>query len=73
MRLRAAVAPLGALLLSIALLALIVLALGASPLTVFVALVEGAFGDWLAATDTLVVRDGKILVQTFAAKVTRKP
>ena len=26
-----------------------------------------------AATDTLVVRDGKILVQTFAAKVTRKP
>lgn len=54
MRVRAAMAPLGALLLSVALLAVIVLALGASPVTVFWALVQGAFGNWLAATDTLV-------------------
>jgi len=40
--------------LSAALIALILLALGASPFAVFAALWEGAFGNWLAATDTLV-------------------
>jgi ABC-type uncharacterized transport system permease subunit len=43
-----------ALALAAALIALILLALGASPLGVFAALWEGAFGNWLAATDTLV-------------------
>lgn len=46
--------PLAALVLAAALIALILLALGASPLGVFAALCEGAFGNWLAATDTLV-------------------
>src|SRR5512146_523895 len=46
--------PVAALALSAALLALILLALGASPLAVFAALWGGAFGDWLAATETLV-------------------
>jgi general nucleoside transport system permease protein len=46
--------PVAALALSAALIALILFALGASPLAVFAALWEGAFGNWLAATDTLV-------------------
>jgi simple sugar transport system permease protein len=46
--------PVAALVLSAALIALILLALGASPFSVFAALWEGAFGNWLAATDTLV-------------------
>jgi ABC-type uncharacterized transport system permease subunit len=46
--------PLAALALAAALIALILLALGASPLIVFAALWEGAFGTWLATTDTLV-------------------
>src|SRR5713226_6917390 len=46
--------PLAALALAAALIALILLALGAAPLAVFAALWEGAFGNWLAATDTLV-------------------
>src|ERR1700693_613219 len=46
--------PVAALALSAALISLILFALGASPLAVFAALLSGAFGNWLAATDTLV-------------------
>src|SRR5258708_39314502 len=46
--------PVAALALSAALISLILFALGASPFSVFAALWEGAFGNWLAATDTLV-------------------
>jgi simple sugar transport system permease protein len=46
--------PLGALATAAALIALVLLALGASPLGVLAALWEGAFGNWIAATDTLV-------------------
>jgi general nucleoside transport system permease protein len=46
--------PAAALALSVALISLILFALGASPLDVFASLWEGAFGNWLAATDTLV-------------------
>jgi len=46
--------PVAALALAAALISLILFALGASPSAVFVALWEGAFGNWLAATDTLV-------------------
>jgi general nucleoside transport system permease protein len=46
--------PVASLLLTAALIALVLLVLGASPLLVFAALWEGAFGNWLAATDTLV-------------------
>src|SRR5260370_42623401 len=46
--------PVAGLALSAALISLILFALGASPLAVFAALWEGAFGNWLAATDTLV-------------------
>lgn len=46
--------PVAALALAAALIALILFALGASPFAVFAALWEGAFGNWLAATDTLV-------------------
>jgi simple sugar transport system permease protein len=50
----AALKPLTALAAAAALLAAMLLALGASPLGVFVALWDGAFGTPLAATDTLV-------------------
>jgi general nucleoside transport system permease protein len=43
-----------ALLVAAALISLILLALGASPTGVFIALGQGAFGSWLAFTDTLV-------------------
>ena len=46
--------PLAALVLSAAFIALILFALGAAPLAVFAALWQGAFGNWLATTDTLV-------------------
>jgi len=46
--------PVVALALAAALIAIVLFALGASPLAVFAALCEGAFGNWLAATDTLV-------------------
>ena len=46
--------PVAALALAAALIAIVLFALGASPLAVFAALCEGAFGNWLAATDTLV-------------------
>jgi len=43
-----------ALTIGMAIVALIVTALGASPTTVFAAFCSGAFGNWLAATATLV-------------------
>ncbi len=46
--------PLAALAVAALLVALVLILLGASPLTVFAALWEGAFGNWIAATDTLV-------------------
>jgi general nucleoside transport system permease protein len=46
--------PLAALGLAAAIIALAIAALGASPAAVFIALYEGAFGNWLALTDTLV-------------------
>jgi general nucleoside transport system permease protein len=46
--------PLAALALAAALISVILLALGASPSGVFGALAAGAFGNWLAFTDTLV-------------------
>ncbi|HUO05118.1 MAG TPA: ABC transporter permease [Candidatus Binataceae bacterium] len=46
--------PAAAIALAIALVSLVLLALGASPAGVFAALVEGAFGNWYACTDTLV-------------------
>ena len=46
--------PVAALVLAFALISLVLLALGASPPGVFIALWQGAFGSWLAFTDTLV-------------------
>jgi len=46
--------PITALVLAFALISLVLLALGASPAGVFIALWQGAFGSWLAFTDTLV-------------------
>ena len=46
--------PIAALVLAFALISLVLLALGASPAGVFIALGQGAFGSWLAFTDTLV-------------------
>ena len=46
--------PIAALLLAAALISVVLLALGASPIGVFGALYEGAFGTSLAFTDTLV-------------------
>jgi ABC-type uncharacterized transport system permease subunit len=43
-----------ALLLAAAIISIVLLALGASPVAVFADLWQGAFGTWLAATDTLV-------------------
>jgi ABC-type uncharacterized transport system permease subunit len=54
MKLDALAKPLAAVVLAAALVTLFVVALGASPATVFVALAEGAFGNWLACADTLV-------------------
>lgn len=50
----AALRPLAALTLAGALVALALAALGASPVLVVDGLVQGAFGNWLALTDTLV-------------------
>lgn len=47
-------APLLALLIAFAIVSLVLLALGASPAGVFAALIAGAFGNWLAFTDTIV-------------------
>ena len=46
--------PFAALAVAFALISLVLLALGASPIGVFSALGEGAFGNWNAFTDTLV-------------------
>jgi len=57
-RIAAALRPVGALMLFAvviaSVLALVLLTLGASPVAVFADLWQGAFGDWLAFTDTLV-------------------
>ena len=53
-RVAAAARPLAALALSAAIISIVLLALGASPLAVFADLWQGAFGNWLAFTDTLV-------------------
>jgi simple sugar transport system permease protein len=58
MKARAALAgvaePLAALGIAAAVISAVLLALGASPSGVFLALIDGAFGNWLAFTDTLV-------------------
>ncbi len=54
MRWRALAASIAAIALSALLIGLVLLGLGASPATVLAALVEGAFGNWLACSDTLV-------------------
>lgn len=46
--------PLAALAVSLALVAIALAALGANPAVTLAALANGAFGNWLAATDTLV-------------------
>jgi simple sugar transport system permease protein len=46
--------PVAAIALAAALIAIVITALGASPLGVFAALGEGAFGSWYACVDTLV-------------------
>jgi ABC-type uncharacterized transport system permease subunit len=46
--------PVAALALAIGLISIVLLALGASPLGVFAALADGAFGNWTAFTDTIV-------------------
>src|ERR1700674_5019938 len=46
--------PFGALAIALALISLVLLGLGASPIGVFIALGEGAFGNWYACVDTIV-------------------
>src|SRR5271168_1383796 len=46
--------PLGALAIALALISIVLLGLGASPIGVFIALGEGAFGNWNACVDTIV-------------------
>ncbi|HXM89808.1 MAG TPA: hypothetical protein VN916_10130, partial [Candidatus Acidoferrum sp.] len=46
--------PFAALFAAAALISIVLAALGASPLGVFAALGEGAFGSWYACVDTLV-------------------
>jgi len=53
MKLAVLARPLAALAIAAALISVILLALGASPVSVFEALCEGAFGNWLVFTDTL--------------------
>jgi simple sugar transport system permease protein len=53
-RLAAIARTLAALAIAVALISLVLVALSASPLAVFADLWQGAFGNWLAATDTLV-------------------
>jgi ABC-type uncharacterized transport system permease subunit len=50
----AATRPLAALALAAVIISLVLIVLGASPLAVAADLWQGAFGNWLAATDTLV-------------------
>jgi general nucleoside transport system permease protein len=53
MKLAVLARPLAALAFAAALISVILLALGASPVKVFEALYDGAFGNWLVFTDTL--------------------
>ncbi len=53
-RLSALGAPLAALIVALAVIAIVLLVLGASPAGVLGALVEGAFGNYFAITDTIV-------------------
>jgi general nucleoside transport system permease protein len=46
--------PAAAVALAIVLISVVLLALGASPIGVFMALASGAFGNWIAFTDSLV-------------------
>ncbi len=46
--------PLAAVALAGAIISLVLIALGASPVGVFLAIADGAFGSWLAFTDTVV-------------------
>jgi simple sugar transport system permease protein len=46
--------PVAALAIAAALISMVLLALGASPVGVFAALAEGAFGTWYACADTIV-------------------
>ncbi len=46
--------PAAALALAVALISIVLIALGTSPVAVFAALGEGAFGSWYAFTDTIV-------------------
>ncbi len=50
----AIVQPLAAVALAAAIISLVLIGLGASPIGVFLALAQGAFGSWLAFTDTIV-------------------
>ncbi len=52
--LSALAAPLAALALALAIIAIVLLLLGASPMGVLGALIEGAFGNYFAVTDTIV-------------------
>ena len=53
MKLAALARPLAALAAAATLISVILLALGASPMSVFAALYDGAFGNWVVFTDTL--------------------
>jgi general nucleoside transport system permease protein len=53
-RITAAIRPLAAIVIAAGIISIVLIALGASPLAVFADLWQGAFGNWLAATDTLV-------------------
>ena len=53
-RIAAAARPLAALTIATAIISIVLIALGASPVAVFADLWQGAFGNWLAFTDTLV-------------------
>ncbi len=57
-----------AIVLATAIIAGVLLALGASPVGVFVALAEGAFGNWYAVTDT-VVRSTPLIFTGLAISV----
>jgi ABC-type uncharacterized transport system permease subunit len=53
-RIAAVARSLSALAIAIATISIVLVALGASPIAVFADLWQGAFGNWLAATETLV-------------------
>ncbi len=54
LRFAGAARSLAAMAIAVAIISVVLLALGASPIAVFADLWQGAFGNWLAATDTLV-------------------